>query len=129
MAEGPSTGVEDGEGGRTPVFATVRCYAGATPATIASLCAREADIQAVLASVPGTRGGHVIRSRDGVIVVAVGVDERSVIESSRRFVAWCTRHVVAFRDLPDPEVWAGEVLVDLFVPQATATPHPAGGGP
>jgi hypothetical protein len=111
------------------VFATVRCYVGATPETIDSLCAREGEIRAVLASVPGTQGGHVIRSRDGVIVVAVGVDESSVMESTRRFVAWCKRHVVAFGDLPDPEVWAGDVLIELFVPDTTVIGPHAGGRP
>ena len=111
------------------MFATVRSYAGATPETIDSLCAREGEIRAVLASVPGTRGGHVVRSREGVIVVALGVDESSVMESTRRFVAWCRRHVVAFGDLPDPEVWAGDVLIELSIPDAAVTRPQAGGRP
>jgi hypothetical protein len=111
------------------VFATVRCYTGAAPETIDSLCAREGEIRAVLASVPGTRGGHVIRSREGVIVVALGVDESSVIESTRRFVAWCKRHVVAFGDLPDPEVWAGDVLIELSIADTTVAHPPTGGRP
>jgi hypothetical protein len=110
------------------VFATVRSYLGATPETIDSLCASEGEIRAVLASVPGTRGGHVIRSRDSVIVVALGVDEHSVMESTRRFVAWCQRHVVAFGDLPDPEVWAGDVLIGLSIPDAPVTHTQTGGG-
>ena len=110
------------------MFASVRSYAGATPETIDSLCAREGEVRAVLASVPGTRGGHVIRSRDGVIVVALGADERSVMESSRRFVAWCKRHVIAFGDLPAPEVWAGDVLIELSIPDAAVTRPPAVGG-
>lgn len=111
------------------MFATVRCYSGATPKTIDSLCASEEAIVAVLASVPGTRGGHVMRSRDGVIVVALGVDERSVMESSRRFVAWCKRHVAAFGDLPDPEVWAGEVLIELSNSERRQGAPPTGGRP
>lgn len=111
------------------MFATVRCYSGATPETIDSVCAMEEAIRAVLASVPGTRGSYVIRSRDGVIVVALGVDERSVMESNRRFVAWCKRHVVGFGYLADPEVWAGDVLIELSIPNTAMAHRPTGGRP
>jgi hypothetical protein len=109
------------------VFATVRSYAITTEETVDSLADQAQEIRAVLSSVPGTEGGLVIRSRDGVIVVALGTDERSVMESSRRFVAWSMRHVVAFRDIPAPEVWSGEVLVETTASHSVRSCPPAGG--
>lgn len=111
------------------MFATVRRYAVIAPGTLDSLVDQADEIRDVLESVPGTEGGLVIRSRDGVIVVAVGKDERSVMESSRRFVAWSSRHVAAFRDVAAPEVWAGDVLIDLSMSSTNGSPVRAGGRP
>ena len=48
-------------------------------------------ISAALGAIPGSRGCDVIRTREGVIVVALGDDEGSVIESGRRFAVWIDR--------------------------------------
>ena len=111
------------------MFATVRHYAVIAQGTIDSLADQADEIRAVLASVPGTEGGIVIRSREGVIVIALGSDEPSVMESSRRLVAWSNRHVTAFRDVASPEVWAGDVLIEFSMSNTNGSPPRAGGRP
>ena len=93
------------------MFATVRRYAGLSDAAVAAVGDRAADIEAVLASVPGSCGVDLIRTREGLIVVTVGVDEPSLIESGRRFRAWIDDQIPDFRGAADPEVWFGPVLI------------------
>jgi hypothetical protein len=93
------------------MFAAVRRYAGLEGTVVRGLVENSAAIRAALTSGPGSRGCHVIGTRDGLIVVTVGDDESSVIEAGRRFVAWIDRHVPEVRAIT-PEVWAGDVLVD-----------------
>ena len=101
------------------MFATVRRYAGLSEATVAALGDRAADIAAVLASVPGSRGAHLIRTREGLIVVTVGTDEPCLVESGRRFRAWVDDQIRDFREAAEPDVWSGPLLSrDETPPQA-----------
>jgi hypothetical protein len=92
------------------MFATVRRYAGLSDATVAALGDRAADIAAVLASVPGSRDAHLIRTRDGLIVVTIGADEPCLVESGRRFRAWVDDQIRDFREAEEPDVWSGPLL-------------------
>jgi hypothetical protein len=92
------------------MFATVRRYAGMSEATIAEICERADDISNVLASVPGSRGAHLIRTRDGLILVTTGADEPSLVESGRRVRAWLDDQVSEFRTAGEADVWSGPVL-------------------
>ena len=92
------------------MFATVRRYAGLSDTTVAALIDRAADIAIVLASVPGARGSHLIRTREGVILVTVGTDESCLVESGRRFRAWVDTHVREFRAADEADVWVGVVV-------------------
>jgi hypothetical protein len=71
---------------------------------------RARDIAAVLASVPGARGSHVIATRDGVVLVTVGSDEACLMESGRRFRAWADARASEFGPLGEAEIWSGEVV-------------------
>jgi hypothetical protein len=92
------------------VFAAVRRYHGLEGSLVDEIVANGRAVCHALTSAPGARGCDVIRTREGLIVVTLGDDEGSVIESGRRFVTWLDRHVPAARDIT-PEVWAGTVLV------------------
>ena len=92
------------------MLATVRRYAGLSEDTLAAVSRRAADIEAVFASVPGSSGIDLIRTREGLIVVTVGADEGCLVESGRRFRAWIDDQIPAFRDAADPDVWFGPVL-------------------
>jgi hypothetical protein len=93
------------------MFATLRRYAGLSRGTRDVLTGHARDIAAVLASVPGSRGTHLIATRDGFVLVTLGTDEACVIESGRRFRAWADDRVPELRSLGEAEVWSGEVVL------------------
>ena len=92
------------------MFAAVRRYSSVDRSVVDELANQAGAVSAALSTAPGARGCDVISTHDGVIVIALGDDETSVIESGRRFAAWIERHVPAFRTT-SPEIWAGEVLI------------------
>lgn len=93
------------------MFATVRRYTGMDEATAATLSGLAADIGTVIASVPGARESLLIRTREGVILVTVGIDEACLVECGRRFRAWADAHVGAFRLADEADVWAGSLIL------------------
>jgi hypothetical protein len=98
------------------MFAAVRRYAGLDSTSIEDLEFHTESISRVLTSVPGSAGCEVIETREGVLVVSIGVDEAAVEEAGRRFALWLDRHLPVFRET-NPDVWAGKVLIHA----ATAT--------
>ena len=92
------------------MFANVRRYRGLSEPTVAALEERAADIAAVLDSVPGSCASHLIRTREGVILVTVGQDEPCLVESGRRFRAWVDDHICEFQSADEPDVWSGPVV-------------------
>ena len=76
------------------------------------------DICAVLASVPGARGTHVIATRDGMVLVTVGADESCLVESARRFRAWVDARLAQFGPVGEAEVWLGEIVLHDGRPDA-----------
>ena len=101
------------------MFATVRRYAGLAPTTRDAMTSSAPDIGALLASVPGARGSHVIATRDGVVLVTVGADEACLVESGRRFRAWIDSHLLQLGPVGEAEVWAGEVVLHNGGPAGT----------
>lgn len=92
------------------MFATVRRYTRLAPSAVDALADHSGEVRSVLAGVPGFAEAHLIRTRDGLILVTLGEDEGTLVEAGRRFVAWADRHVPAFRLAPQARVWAGDVL-------------------
>ena len=92
------------------MFAAVRRYAGLDRSVVGDVAAHAAALRSALEATPGSCGCQVISTREGLIVIALGDDEGSVVEAGRRFVAMVDHHVPALRGV-SPEVWAGEVLV------------------
>jgi hypothetical protein len=92
------------------MFATVRRYTRLAPSAVDALEDHSREVRSVLAGVPGFTEAHLIRTRDGLILVTLGEDEGTLVEAGRRFVAWADRHVPAFRLAPQAHVWAGHVL-------------------
>jgi len=92
------------------VYAAVRRYSGIDRSLIDALARQASAVRVALSSTPGSRGCDVISTREGLIVVAYGDDEGSVVEMGRRYVAWLDGHLPGLRGVA-PEVWAGEVLV------------------
>jgi hypothetical protein len=105
------------------MFATVRRYPDLTPSAIEGWASRMADIGAVLESVPGWVSCLLIRTRDGVILVSVGDDEASLIESGRRLAARLAGPADGLRPAA-PDIWAGDVLI-AAPPARHASPQPA----
>lgn len=105
------------------MFATVRRYDDLSPLLLGLVASGVAGIGAVLESVPGWISCLLIRTRDGVILVTVGDDEASLVESGRRLSAWLAQQT---RDVPQasPDVWAGDVLLTATAP-AGPPRHPA----
>ena len=99
------------------MFATVRRYAGLDPVTRDAMADRAADICAVLASVPGARGTHVIATRDGLVLVTVGTDEACLVESARRFRAWVDARVPQLGPVGEAEIWLGELVLHVGRPE------------
>lgn len=91
------------------MFASVRRYV-LEPWLADAVSARAGDVGRLLAELPGCTGGHLIRTRDGLIVVLLGDDERAAAYAGTRFAAWAHRRVPDLRDAPQPEVWAGDVV-------------------
>lgn len=106
------------------MFGTVRHYAGLREATIAAAGERAADIAAVLASVPGSGDAYLIRTRDGLILVTVGSDEPSLVESGRRFRAWVDDEIRDFGAAGEAQVWSGSVLLRQVVTMDTVAVRP-----
>jgi hypothetical protein len=105
-----ATGYVAGTG--TPMFATIRRYAGLTPSSVEALIDRSSDIVAVLASVPGARGSLLVRARGDVVLITLGADESCLVESGRRFRAWVETHLPEFRTAAEADVWVGDVVAD-----------------
>ncbi len=94
------------------MFATVRRYARLPPSTVDGLGSRADDLRLLLLGIPGCSCAHLIRTREGVVLVTLGDDEPSLVEAGRRFAAWTGAHVPGFPPPVPPDVWAGEVLLD-----------------
>jgi hypothetical protein len=97
------------------VYAAVRRYSGLDRSLIDALAQQAGAVRAALSSTPGSQGCDLISTREGLIVVAFGDDEGSVVEMGRRYVAWLDGHLPGLRDVL-PDVWAGEVLVHGLEP-------------
>ncbi len=106
-----------------PMFATVRRYAELSDSFVGALLHRGADIAAVLASVPGVTEAQLVRTRDGLILVTVGIDEPCLVESGRRFRAWVETHVPGFPPANDADIWVGAVVLQVAAGDATRGPE------
>lgn len=95
------------------MLATVRRYSELSDSFVAALLRRGADVAAVLESVPGVTAFQLIRTRDGLVLVTVGVDEASLIECGRRFRAWVEAHVPGFPAADDSDIWVGAVVLQV----------------
>ncbi len=93
------------------MFATVRRYAGLSDATITAVSDRTPEIRAVLTSVPGSLGAHLVRTREGLVLITVGADEPCLIETGRRFRAWVHNEIEGFDAAGEPDLWTGPLLI------------------
>lgn len=110
------------------MFASVRRYL-LEPALVDALGARASEVATLLAGLPGCLGGHLIRTRDGLIVVLFGDDEQAAAYVGTRFVGWAHRRVPGLRGALPPEVWAGEVLRPAGPSDAEASSRGEGADP
>jgi hypothetical protein len=92
------------------MFATVRRYVGLRDATMAAFAERGREVEVVLGSVPGTIGCELVQSRDDLLLLAVGIDERSIAEVGRRFRAWADGAIDGFAAAAEPDLWTGTVI-------------------
>ena len=92
------------------MLAVIRHYEPVAPAAARSITDARVQIDALLQAVPGIHETLLVRTRDGLALIAVGVDEWGLAECGRRFRAWAEAHVTGFVGTGDARVWFGEVI-------------------
>jgi hypothetical protein len=92
------------------MLAVIRLYEHVAATVAGSVIAARDQIEALLQGVPGARGSLLIRTRDGIALVALGTDEWCLAECGRRFRGWADAHVPDFRSAAEAAIWVGEVV-------------------
>ncbi len=92
------------------MLAVIRQYEPVTPAVARSLISARDRVDALFQGVPGLHRAVLIRTRDGVALVAVGTDEWCLAECGRRFRAWADDRIPGFPAVSDAAIRVGEVI-------------------
>ncbi len=92
------------------MLAVIRHYERVTPSAARSIIDARAQIEALLQAVPGTHQAFLVRTRDGLALIALGPDEWGLAECGRRFRAWADAHIAEFQGAGDAAIWSGEVI-------------------
>jgi hypothetical protein len=98
------------------MHATIRTYAGDS-ALADALAARSDDVEAIIASVPGFRAYHLVRTDAGTVSITVCDDAAGCEESTRRAGAYLREHAGEFSSAP-ADVASGEALISIGTPAA-----------
>ena len=92
------------------MLAVIRQYEPVAPAVARSFITARDRIDALFQDVPGLQGAVLIRTRDGLALVALGTDEWGLAECGRRFRAWADDRIPGFRAVSDVAIRVGEVI-------------------
>jgi hypothetical protein len=77
------------------MYATMRQYAGITPADFDSLLGHEAEIKTLIRNVPGFVQYDLIRTADGVTTLTVCHDRTGAEVSNLQVAAWIEQNLPA----------------------------------
>jgi uncharacterized protein YfdQ (DUF2303 family) len=92
------------------MFATMRQYAGITPATFETLMSRRADVEKLIRQTPGFLQYDLVRTTDGMTSFTVCKDQAGTDESNRQVAEWITKNLPALVSTK-PTISAGEDVI------------------
>jgi hypothetical protein len=75
------------------MYATLRQYAGITPADFDSLMSRKGDVEALIREVPGFVQYDLVRTADGITSLTVCRDQAGTEASSSQVAAWIKQNL------------------------------------
>ena len=91
------------------MYATMRQYAGITPAAFETLMSRRADVETLIRQTPGFLQYDLVRTTDGMTSLTVCKDQAGTDESNRQVAAWITKNLPALGS-SKPTITAGETV-------------------
>jgi len=92
------------------MYATMRQYAGVTPAVFDTLMSRKADIETLIRKVPGFVQYDLVRTADGLTTVTVCKDQAGTEASNTQVAEWIGQNVPTLQTSP-PVITAGEDIL------------------
>ena len=101
------------------MLAVIRRYEPVAPAVARSFLAARDRVEAILQDLPGLHAALLLRTRDGLALVAIGEEEWCLAEAGRRFRAWGDGHVAGFQSADEAAISVGEVISASGVLAAT----------
>jgi hypothetical protein len=91
------------------MYATLRQYAGITPAAFDTLLSRRADVEALIRQTPGFLQYDLVRTPDGMTSVTVCTDRAGTEDSNTKVAAWITANLPTLGSVK-PTITAGEAV-------------------
>jgi hypothetical protein len=92
------------------MYATMRQYAGITPANFDTLMSRKADVEALIREVPGFVQYDLVRTADGITSFTVCTDQAGTAASNKQVAAWIGQNLPTW-PAAAPVITGGEDVV------------------
>ena len=92
------------------MYATMRQYAGITPANFDTLLSRKADVEALIREVPGFVQYDLVRTADGITSFTVCTDQAGTEASNKQVAAWIGQNLPTW-PATAPVISGGESVV------------------
>jgi hypothetical protein len=89
------------------MYATLRQYAGITPADFDTLMSRKADVEALIREVPGFVQYDLVRTGDGLTTLTVCKDRAGTEASNAKVAEWIKQNLPALQATA-PKITGGE---------------------
>jgi hypothetical protein len=96
------------------MYATIRQYAGITPANFDTLMSRKADVETLIREVPGFVQYDLVRTADGITSMTVCKDQAGTEASSKQVASWIKENLPALQ-ANAPVITGGEDVVHFTV--------------
>ena len=96
------------------MYATMRQYAGITPANFDTLLSRKADVEALIREVPGFVQYDLVRTADGITSLTVCTDQAGTEASNKQVAAWIGQNLPTW-PATAPVISGGEDVVHFSV--------------
>src|SRR3954453_2944116 len=104
------------------MLAVIRHYEHVGPAAATTIADARTRIEALLGAVPGTHEALLIRTRDGIALVAIGTDEWCLAECGRRFRGWVEAPVNPFAGADEARVSIGHLIGSINAQSLSPSP-------
>ena len=89
------------------MYATMRQYAGITPADFDTLMSRKADVETLIRKVPGFVQYDLVRTADGITSLTVCKDQAGTEASSKQVAEWIGQNLPTLQ-ANTPKITGGE---------------------